>query len=85
MKKVKEVVVFSTTWCPYCKMEDSWLDANNVQHRTILVDENDKAAMYIAQKTGQRSVPVTEIIFDDDSHEYVVGFDRPRLTSLLGV
>lgn len=85
MKKVKDITVFSTTWCPYCKMEESWLTEKKVAHNTILVDEDQNAAMYVVTKTGQQGVPVTEVKFDDDTSEFVIGFDRARLSSLLNV
>ncbi|GIW61667.1 MAG: hypothetical protein KatS3mg089_0519 [Patescibacteria group bacterium] len=36
-------------------------------------------------KTGQMGVPVTEIQFEDSNPEYIVGFDVPRLSQVLGI
>jgi glutaredoxin len=83
MKKVKEVTVFSTTWCPYCKMVEEWLNQKKVSYKTVMIDEDQNAAMYIIEKSGQRGVPVTEVKFDDDSANYVVGYDRNTLSELL--
>lgn len=85
MHKVKNVTVFSTTWCPYCKMEASWLREKKVAHKTVLVDEDNNAAMYMVANTGQQGVPVTEIEFEDGSSKFVVGFDRTALSTLLDV
>ena len=83
MKNIKSVTVYSTTWCPYCKMEEDWLLDNDVAFKTILIDEDETAATYIVEKSGQRGVPVTEVKYDDDTAEYVIGFDRPGLSKIL--
>jgi glutaredoxin 3 len=83
MKEVKSVTVFSTTWCPYCKVEEEWLKSEKIDHKVVLIDEDATAAMYIVDKTGQRGVPVTEVVFQDDSAEYVIGFDKAKLKPLL--
>ncbi len=80
---VKQVTIFSTNWCPYCKFEEEWLQDNGVEYKVVMVDEDMEAAMYITKKTQQNGVPVTEVIFQDDSAEYIIGFDKPRLTKLL--
>ena len=85
MKQVKQVKVYSTGWCPYCKMEEAWLKNIKVDHEVVMVDQDATAAAYIVDKTGQRGVPVTEIIYEDEPADYVIGFDRPTLQALLGV
>ena len=37
------------------------------------------------QKTGQMGVPVNIITFDYDAEKIVIGFDRGKLTHLLGL
>ncbi|MCL5409823.1 MAG: hypothetical protein M1607_03115 [Patescibacteria group bacterium] len=82
--KAKAVKLFSTTSCPYCKLEKAWLDSKQVKHEVIYVDLNPKAAEEMVQKTGQMGVPVTEIQFEDNNSEFVVGFDKNQLANLLG-
>jgi hypothetical protein len=36
-----------------------------------------------AIKTGQMGVPVTEIEYDDADPEYIIGFDKAKLASIL--
>lgn len=83
--KPSYVKLYSTTTCPYCKMEKSWLENNGVKHEIVMVDANQKEAEAMVEKTGQMGVPVTEIGFEDDEPEYIVGFDKPKLSALLGV
>lgn len=83
MKSVKQITIFSTSWCPYCKQEEEWLQDNKLDFKTVMVDEDEEVAEYITKKTQQNAVPVAEIIFQDDSVEYVVGFDKSRLSKIL--
>lgn len=84
-RKITNIKLYSTLTCPYCKMEKAWLDEKKVQHEVIFVDLNPKEAESMVQKTGQMGVPVTEIQFEDSNPEYVIGFDRERLSRLLTV
>lgn len=79
------VKLYSTTTCPYCKMESTWLEEKGVKHDTTYVDLNQEEARKMVERTGQMGVPVTEVIFDGGESEFVVGFDKPKLSALLGV
>lgn len=81
--KVKQIKLYATMSCPYCKMEASWLEENNIKFNHILVDLNPRAAEEMVKKTGQMGVPVTEIIYDNDDEEYILGFDKAKLTEIL--
>jgi arsenate reductase-like glutaredoxin family protein len=66
-------------------MEQSWLENNKIKHDIIHVDLNPKAAQDMVEKTGQMGVPVTEITYDEGESEYIIGFDKPKLSQLLGI
>ncbi|MGB9883217.1 MAG: glutaredoxin domain-containing protein [Microgenomates group bacterium] len=83
--KVKKVKLYATTTCPYCKMEASWLDSHKINYEHTLVDLNQKEAEKMVQKTGQMGVPVTEIVYDNDEEEYIIGFDKERLSEILQI
>lgn len=83
--KVKNVKLYSTMTCPYCRMEKEWLEKNNVKFDYILVDMNPAAGEEMVRKTGQTAVPVTEIEYDSGDAEFVVGFDKEELLNLLGI
>lgn len=83
--KVKEIKLYATMSCPYCQMEASWLEANKVKFRHILVDLDQKAAEAMVRKTGQMGVPVTEIVYDNDEEEYIIGFDKEKLSEILKI
>ncbi|HBI35318.1 MAG: Glutaredoxin-like protein, YruB-family [candidate division WWE3 bacterium GW2011_GWF2_41_45] len=81
--KVVNVKLYSTHTCPYCKMEKDWLEKNMVKHETVYLEEAPKEAEYVVKSTGQMGVPVTEIIYEDNESEFVIGFDRDKLASML--
>lgn len=83
--KVKKVKLYSTTTCPYCTMEKNWLDEKGVKYEQVLVDQNQQAAEEMVQATGQMGVPVTALEFEEGESEFVVGFDRNKLSALLGI
>lgn len=79
------IKLYSTTTCPYCKMEASWLDEKKVKYEEVHVDLNQKEAEAMVQKTGQMGVPVTAIQYEGGEEEYIVGFDRQRLSAILEI
>lgn len=81
----KKVKVYATTTCSYCIMVADWLISKKVAFEKILVDQNQQAAEDMVKKTGQMGVPVTEIEYADRKPEYIVGFNQPQLSYMLGV
>lgn len=82
-RKIKKIKLYATLNCPYCKMEQAWLKEKNIQYEVVYVDLNQKEGELMVQKTGQLGVPVTEIVFEDEDEEYVIGFDKNQLNKLL--
>lgn len=80
-----KVKVYSTTTCPYCKMEVEWLKSKEIPFEEVKVDQNYEEAKQMVEKTGQMGVPVTEIQYKDRKSEFVVGFNTPQLSYMLGV
>ncbi|GAB4218699.1 MAG: hypothetical protein Fur009_0900 [Candidatus Microgenomates bacterium] len=83
--KVKKIKLYATTTCPYCKMEASWLDSKKIKYEHTLVDLNPQAGEEMVRKTGQMGVPVTEIVYDNNEEEYIIGFDKERLKEILNI
>ena len=83
--KPKKVKLYSTMTCPYCKMEKAWLEENKVEHEVTFVDLNPDAAQEMVDKTGQMGVPVTEIQYEELEPEFIIGFDKPRLSQILEI
>jgi glutaredoxin-like YruB-family protein len=76
----KKVKVYSTPTCPWCHKAKEFLKEHKVDFEDIDVASNHDAAHEMIEKSGQTGVPVIEI-----DGEIVVGFDRARLSELLGI
>lgn len=77
---MKNVVIYTTPTCVYCKMSKEFFRENNIQYEEKNVATDAAARDLMVQKSGQLGVPVIDI-----DGEIVVGFDKPRLAELLGV
>lgn len=81
--KPTSVKLYSTTTCPYCIMEKSWLDSEKINHEVVYVDMDRNQAMEMVNKTGQMGVPVTAIKYENGKEEFVIGFDKGKLSQIL--
>lgn len=82
--KPTKIKLYSTTTCPYCKMEKQWLEQNKIEHELVFVDLNPGEAQNMVEKTGQMGVPVTEIQYEDAEPEFIIGFDKDKLSHIVG-
>lgn len=78
------VIIYSTTTCPYCKMLKDYLTSKNVDFVEKLVDQDETAKTEMADVSGGfLGVPFTVIVKDDNTKETVVGFDKGKLEEIL--
>lgn len=67
-------------------MLKSYLDEKSVTYTEKLVDQDESARSEMMTASGGfLGVPFTSIKKDDGTTETVVGFDKERLSSLLGI
>lgn len=76
---MKNITVYTSTRCTYCKALKNFLIENNVDFEEKNIDNDKDAVDYLVQH-GHRGVPVSVI-----DGEEIVGFDRERISSLLGL
>ncbi len=76
----KEVKVYSTPTCPYCKMAKKFLGDNGIAYQDLNVAEDEAAREEMISKSGQMGVPVIDI-----DGEIVLGFDQTKLKQKLGL
>ncbi len=76
----REVKVFTTPTCPYCRMAKKFLDDNGIKYREFNVAEDKAAREEMSRKCHSLAVPT--ICFDD---EILVGFDEAQLRAKLGL
>lgn len=77
---MKEVTIYTTDTCGYCKMAKDFFTENNVQYADYNVGTDLEKRKEMIERSGQMGVPV--IFVGDDM---VVGFDKSRLSELLGL
>ena len=80
-----KIEIYTTTTCPYCKMEKDYLDSKGVKYENIFVDNDSKAAQEMLEKSGQLGVPFTVVTSDDGTEESILGFDKEKLNQALGI
>ena len=66
----KEVLIYETALCGYCRAAKTLLDEKQVEYRTIRVDLDADQRQSMMERSGRRTVPQ---IFIGDHH--VGGFD----------
>ena len=76
----KEVKVYSTPTCPWCKRAKKFLEDNGIKYQDFNVAEDSAAREELITKCNSRAVPT--ICIDD---EVIVGFNEPLLKEKLGL
>jgi glutaredoxin-like YruB-family protein len=76
----KQVKVYSTPTCPWCKKAKKFLEDNKILFQDLDVASNKTARDEMIKKTGQLAVPVVDI-----DGEIVVGYDENWLKQKLGL
>lgn len=71
---VGQVTIYSAPWCAFCKVEKQYLDRLGVTYEVLDIESDDKIMQELVDKSGARSVPVTDI-----AGTIVRGFDRAGL------
>jgi glutaredoxin len=64
------LAVYSAAWCPDCERLDRWMQAQNVPHQTVLIDQDDAAADKLEQETGKQAIPFILV----DGKKWVRGY-----------
>lgn len=76
----KAVKVYSTPTCPWCIRVKQFLSDNNIVFENLDVSSNRQAADEMVKISGQMGVPVLDI-----EGEIIVGFDKEKIISTLGI
>lgn len=78
------VIVYSTTTCPYCKMLKEYLGSKNITFVEKMVDQDPAAQNEMVSASGGfLGVPFTVVNKDDGTKETIVGFDKGKLEKVL--
>jgi glutaredoxin-like YruB-family protein len=74
------VTIYTTPSCVYCKMTKEFFKEKNVEYSEKDVASDAQARDEMIQKSGQMGVPVVDV-----DGQLTVGFDKARLSELLGI
>ena len=74
------VTVYSTPTCSWCQVVKEHLQTHGIAFEDVDVSTDMERARAMIEKSGQYGVPVLDI-----DGEIIVGFDRGRIDSLLGL
>ncbi len=77
---MKEVKIYSTPYCPWCKKTKKLLEDNGITYQDFDVAADRTAREEMISKAGQMAVPVIEI--DGD---FAIGYDEGWLTQKRGL
>lgn len=77
---MKEITIYTTSTCPYCKEAKDFFKEKGIKYKEIDVENNEKAQKEMIEKSGGMSVPV--IVIED---EVMVGFDKDAVKDALGL
>jgi glutaredoxin 3 len=76
----KNIIIYSTPACVYCKMAKDFLDKREIKYAERDVAVDLKAREEMKEKSQQSGVPVIDI-----DGEIFVGFNRADLEAVLGL
>lgn len=82
---MKNITVYSTATCGFCKMLKGYLTDKGVKYEVKMADEDQAIAQELYEKSGQLGVPFTVITDEDGKEENVLGFDRQKIDAALGL
>lgn len=72
------VIVYSADWCAFCHTAKNYFDKIGVSYEDRNVEHDPKFMEESVKKSGQMGIPVIDI-----DGEIIVGFDKPRIDTLL--
>ncbi len=75
-----KIIIYSTTWCAFCKTEKQYLDKKGIAYVVKDIEEDKAAYEELMSKNGgaYQGVPVTDI-----AGSLVLGFDRFKIDDLI--
>jgi len=77
---MKNVVIYTTPTCTYCKAAKEFFKENNIEYTEHDVAADAEKRQEMIEKSGQMSVPVIFV-----ENEMVTGFNKEKLSELLGI
>ncbi len=54
---MRKVVIYTTTYCPYCVAAKRLLERKAIAYEEVDVTDNDELRTWLVERTGRRTVP----------------------------
>ncbi|MEK6819657.1 MAG: glutaredoxin domain-containing protein [Nanoarchaeota archaeon] len=74
----KKVILYSTSWCPWCKRVREFLKSKKIKFTERDVEKNKKYVDEVVKKSKQMGIPVTDI-----DGKIIIGFDEEKIKKAL--
>jgi len=74
------VKVYTAPGCAFCIIIENFLKRNKIKFKEIDISKDAKAKQEMKKKSGQESVPVTEV-----NGKVIVGYDLKKLKEALKI
>ena len=75
---IMKAKIYTTTVCPACNMAKEFLKLKKVEFEILNVENDDRLAQEMIEKSGQFSVPVIEI-----GEKIIVGFNKSAIVEAI--
>ena len=84
---MKKVEIYSTTTCHFCHAAKEFFNENNIKFTDYNVGEDQEKRKEMIDISSQMGVPVIVVSEEEGGgeSETIVGFDKAKLSELLGV
>ena len=76
---VKNITIFTTNTCAYCKMVKQFLNTKGFTYDEINLDTQPEKQQEAFELSGQLTVPITLVTKADDSRQVIVGYNLAQL------
>lgn len=81
MEQQKQIVMYTTSWCPDCRAAKRYLSGKGLHWQEVDIENDPAAAEQVVEWSGgYRTVPTFNI-----EGTIVVDFDRAKLDAALGL
>jgi glutaredoxin 3 len=77
---MKNIIIYSTPTCHFCHMAKDFFSEKKLAYTEYNVASDLAKRKEMVEKSGQMGVPV--IVIGD---EFVIGFNKPKISQLLGL
>jgi glutaredoxin len=81
-----EPIVYSSSWCPDCRIAKRFLARHNIPYKEIDIEETPGAAQEILARTGKRAIP--QFVINSmwvQPYQAGEGFLYEEMSKLLGI